>query len=135
MNICIFTGRTTKEIETRYVQDNMAVANFSLAVDNGYGENKKTSFFEMTAFKQMAENMQKLITKGQKIIVQCEAQQNEWKDKDGNKRTSINFVVRSWEFAESKGSAGQAPAAKTTMPTDQHGFMSIADDVDDLLPF
>ena len=138
MNLCIFTGRTTKDIELRYIQDNMAVAKFSLAVDNGYGENKKTSFFDMTAFKGTAESMGKLISKGQKIMVQCEAQQNEWQDKDGNRRTSVNFIVRSWEFAESKNAqngnaAPTTPTAATSTRTD--GFMSIPDGIDDELPF
>lgn len=119
----------------RYVQNSMAVATFTLAVDSGYGENKKTSFFNMTAFKQHAENMEKLIRKGQKIMVQCEAQQNDYTDRDGNKRTSINFIVRSWEFCESKG---QAPAEQTppaTPKTDSDGFWSIPDGIAEELPF
>lgn len=137
MNICIFSGRTTKDIELRYTQDNMAIGTFSLAVDSGYGDNKKTSFFNCTVFKGTAESMEKYVKKGTKIVLQAEASQSEYKDKDGNKRTAINFIVRNWEFAESKnggverGNDGVAP----TPSVGEDGFMDIPDNIDEELPF
>jgi single-strand DNA-binding protein len=129
MNLCIFTGRTTKDIELRHTKDGMAVAAFSLAVDTGYGDNKKTSFFNMTAFKASAESLEKYVKKGTKIIVQCEATQNSYTDREGNKRTSVDFIVRNWEFAESKNTQTNTPA------TSSDGFMNIANGVDEELPF
>lgn len=131
MNLCIFTGRTTKDIEIRYTNDRTAVGTFSLAVDTGYGDNKKTSFFNCVAFKATAESMEKYVKKGTKIFVQAEAQQSEYQDRDGNKRTSINFVVRNWEFAESKGSTEQTKPA----PTNGGGWMDIPDGISEELPF
>ena len=130
MNICVFSGRTTKDIELRYTQDHMAIGTFTLAVDSGYGENKKTSFFDCTAFKGTAESMEKYVRKGSKIIIQAEARQNVYEDRDGKKRSSVNFIVNNWEFAESKSSS--APAAAPQANTDQ--FMSIPDGLDEL-PF
>jgi single-strand DNA-binding protein len=136
MNISIFTGRTTKDIELRYTNDNTAVGSFSLAVDHGYGDNKKTSFFNCVAFKNTAESMEKHVKKGTKLIIQAEAQQNEYTDRDGNKRSSINFVVRNWEFAESKASSNNAPEQPAASPHGpaKDGFMDFANMVDDL-PF
>ena len=133
MNICIFTGRTTNDIEMRYTQDNVAVGTFSLAVDTGYGENKKTSFFNCTAFKGTAESMEKYVKKGTKIALQAEAVQNSYTDREGQKRTVINFIVRNWEFAESKASSNQestpAPQPKT------NEWLNIPEGLEGDLPF
>jgi single-strand DNA-binding protein len=136
MNLCVFTGRTTKDIELRYGKDNMAIGIFSLAVDSGYGDNKRTSFFNCTAFKASAENMEKYVKKGTKIVVQAEASQNEYTDRDGNKRSSVNFIVRNWEFAESKnGGVERRNNGVTPAPTSADDFMEIPDGIDAELPF
>ncbi len=137
MNICIFTGRTTKDIELRYTQDNTAVGTFSLAVDTGYGDRKKTSFFNCVAFKNSAESMEKYVKKGTKIIVQAEAQQNVYTDRNGNKRIDINFVVQSWEFAESKNDGAERSNNVVTpppAPVGSDGFMNIPYGIDEELP-
>jgi single-strand DNA-binding protein len=131
MNLCVFTGRTTKDIELRYTQNKMAIGKFSLAVDS-FGENKKTSFFDMTVFGTTAENMEKLARKGQKLLVQCEAQQNEWQDREGNKRTSIGFVVKNFELCSRKSDTEQSDP---TPKADADGFFSIPDGIDEELPW
>jgi single-strand DNA-binding protein len=138
MNLCIFTGRTTKDIELRYSQDNTAVGRFSLAVDTGYGDNKKTAFLNCVVFKNSAESMEKYVKKGTKIIVQAEVTQSNYTDKDGNKRSSLDFIVRSWEFAESKGNGEQRNTQEPPKPTPHDigdGFMNIPDYIEEELPF
>ena len=137
MNLCIFTGRTTKDIELRYTQDNTAVGTFSLAVDTGYGDNKKTAFLNCVVFKNSAESMEKYVKKGAKIIVQAEVNQNTYTDKEGKQRSSIDFVIRSWEFAESKsqGTSGQQTKPSFNGPADANGFMNIDDSIQEELPF
>lgn len=136
MNFYLGSGRTTKDIELKYSQDNTAVARFSLAVDSGFGDNKKTSFLNCVAFKNTAESMEKHVKKGTKIIIQAEVMQNNYTDRDGNNRTSFDFIVRSWEFAESKAAGSQEQAAPTPMPKASmgNGFMNFDDDLSDL-PF
>lgn len=133
MNLCIFTGRTTNDIEMRYTQDNVAVGTFSLAVDTGYGENKKTSFFNCTAFKGTAESMEKYVKKGTKIVLQAEAVQNSYTDREGAKRTVINFIVRNWEFAESKSSSNQETAPAPQPKANE--WLNIPEGLEGDLPF
>lgn len=139
-NVCIFTGRTTNDIELRYSQNNVAVGAFSLAVDTGYGENKKTSFFNCTAFKGTAESMEKYVKKGTKIVLQAEAVQDSYTDNHGVKRNTVNFIVRNWEFAESKASSNSEPQenkAEQIPPkqTSSDDFMNIPDGLAEELPF
>ena len=139
MNLCILLGRTTKDPSIRMTADGSQVASFTLAVDTGFGEKKKSNFFEMVAFGKAADSIGRMIRQGTKIIVQSQAQQNVWTDKEGRKHYDVNFVVQSWEFAESKRS-GDAPAAPgaTTAPTpttSSDGFMDIPASINEDIPF
>lgn len=136
MNLAIFTGRTTRDIELRYTSGEKAtaIAKFSIAVDSGYGDNKKTNFFNLTAWGKTAETMEKLVKKGTKILVHCEPTQNQYTDKNGNKVNTVDFRVLNFEFCESKnnqqGNNNPPPA-----PRDNDGFMNIPDGIDEELPF
>lgn len=132
-NKCFFTGRTTRDVEVRYTQQsNKAVGRFSLAVDTGYGENKKTNFFNCVAWEKTAETLKNHAPKGTKLFLECEAVQNQYEDKNGNKVNAVEFVVKNFEFCERKAeSQDNAPSA----PTDQDGFMNVPDGIDEELPF
>ena len=130
MNKSFFLARTCKDIEIRYTQSNKAVGRFSIAVDTGYGENKKTSFFNCVAWDKTAETLEKYAPKGTKLMLECEAVQNQYEDKNGNKRDSVEFVVKNFEFCEGKKDAQDSAP---TIPEDK--FVNIPDGVDMNLPF
>ena len=135
-NKCFFTGRTTKDVEVRYTQNNKAVGRFSLAVDTGYGENKKTSFFNCIAWEKTAETLEKHAPKGTKLLLECEAVQNQYEDKNGNKVNTVDFVVKNFEFCEKKSDTqSDAQPAPAQRHTDSDGFMNIPDGIDEELPF
>ena len=69
MNKVIFCGRTTKDVEMRYSQgeNSMAIGRFSIAIDSGYGDKKKTNFFNCTIFGKQAEAFEKYVPKGTKF--------------------------------------------------------------------
>lgn len=140
MNKCIFVGRTTRDVELRYTQsaNPLAVGRTSVAVERGYGDKKKTSFFNISAFGETAETMDKFVKKGTKVILECEATQNEYTDREGKKQNTVSFIVKYFEFAESKAassSAGQiSDAPKPQSNTD--GFYPVDNTIeDDDLPF
>lgn len=140
MNKVIFMGRITRDPEVRYsngANGQMAIANFSLAVDSGFGKNKKANFFYMVAFGKVAETVEKYLRKGTKILAECEASQNQYTKQDGTKVNTVQFIMREFEFSESKNSNQQS--ANTQEPpvamTDSDGFMDIPDNIDEELPF
>lgn len=140
MNKCIFVGRTTRDVELRYTQsaNPLAVGRTSIAVESGYGDKKKTSFFNISAFGKTAETMDKFVKKGTKIILECEAAQNEYTDREGKKQNMVSFIVKSFEFAESKAASSSAgrisDAPKPQSNTD--GFYPVDNTIeDDDLPF
>ena len=140
MNKCIFVGRTTRDVELRYTQsaNPLAAGRTSIAVESGYGDKKKTSFFNISAFGEKAETMGRFVKKGTKIILECEAVQNEYTDREGKKQNRVSFIVKFFEFAESKvasSSAGQTSDAPKSQ-SNADGFYPIDNTIeDDDLPF
>ena len=142
MNKCIFVARTTRDIELRYTtgEKQTAVAKFSIATDSGYGDNRKTNFFNMTAWGKTAEALEKYARKGTKLILECQAVQNQYTDKNGNNVNTVDFTVLNFEFAESRSASQQSGNVQSNQPqqmsiTDD-GFMNIPDNIgDEGLPF
>lgn len=138
MNKCFFIGRTTKDIElragTRRDGSEYSLASFSLAIDDGYGDNKTTVFINCQAWNKAAETLEKYVKKGTKIAVEARAKQNKYKNRDGVEVSTYVFVVDSFEFCESKKAAGGADQAQAAV--DEDGFMQVTDNLEDGgLPF
>src|SRR5690348_6113573 len=53
----------------------------------------KTCWVRLTGFKRVAENMAESIEKGDLITVTGKVSTDEWEDKEGQKRTTVNIVV------------------------------------------
>ena len=75
MNKVILCGNLTKDMEvkiykgkTKKDNDNI-VGRFTLAVNEGYGENKKTTFIPVTIFNKTVENLEEFLIKGTKVNV------------------------------------------------------------------
>ena len=62
MNSVLLIGRLTRDPEVRYTAETqLAVAKFSLAIDDGYGEKKKTNFPSIVTFGKTAESCEKFL--------------------------------------------------------------------------
>lgn len=116
----------------------MAVGNTSIAVESGYGDKKKTYFFNITAFGKTAETMANFVKKGTKIAVECEAREDEFTNREGAKIRRISFLIKSFEFMEKKSAnANSQQQGKNEMPQDNgNGFYPVNESIsDDDLPF
>lgn len=69
MKVITIAGTVGKDAELRRTQDGDPVASFSLAVDDGYGENKSTMWFDCSVFGKRGQSLQPHITKGAKLTV------------------------------------------------------------------
>ena len=67
-NITI-AGRCTKDAEVRRTQDGTEVAGFSVAVDDGFGQNKSTLFFDCSIWGKRADKLAPMLTKGKQVTV------------------------------------------------------------------
>ena len=100
MNNCIFIGRLGHDVSIHYTSEEMAVGRFSMALDNG--KDKKPTWINCVAFGKTAENIDRFFKKGNRIAVISRAQNNDFKDMNGNERKTIDFIVDRFEFVDNK---------------------------------
>lgn len=145
MNKVIEIGRLTRNPEIRYTQgaEPMAVARYTLAVDRrqsrGSDNQQTADFIPCVAFGKLAEFAEKYLAKGVKIAIEGHLQSGSYTNKDGGKVYTLDVIIESQEFAESKaanqnqrnGGSQQPPVG----PVDGDGFMNIPDGIDEELPF
>ena len=111
MNDCKFSGRCGKDAETIFAGNGTAITKFSLAVDTGWGDNKRTEWINCLCFKR--EKLGAMLTKGKAIIVQGEYSTNKWQDKEGNNRERVELICHDVEFQQGD-SGGQNSGHSTT---------------------
>ncbi len=85
INKVILMGRLTKDPELRRTGNQTPVCTFSIAVDNGYGENKHTDFINCVTWNRTAEFVSKYFTKGKMIIVIGRISARSWEGQDGKR--------------------------------------------------
>lgn len=110
MNNWIGIGRLTKDVELRYTPQEMAVAKFTLAIDDGYGEKKKTNFIPIVAYGKQAENCEKFLAKGRLVAVKGKIQTGSYENKEGKKVYTTDIIAEQVEFLEKGGSSEPTPS-------------------------
>ena len=91
-------GNVVRDPEVKFASTGNALLNFSIAQTRKFtgkdGKDKEeTSFFDVTCFGTLAENIANSVTKGTRVIVTGRLAQNSWEDKDGNKRSKVEIVA------------------------------------------
>lgn len=92
-------GTLGREPELRYTAGGQAMCTFSVAVtrkwkDNAGEAKEQTSWFDVTAWREMAENVAASLGKGSRVIVVGRPETREWDDRDtGKKRTAFQIVA------------------------------------------
>lgn len=129
MNVVILIGRLTKDPEIKVVgQKNSTMCSFNLAINRKYRQGDvKADFISCYTFGKTAELIEKHFRKGNLIAVTGELQNNNYTDKDGVKHYSMNVLVSSIDFVQSK-----AERAAEETPED---FVNIPSGLDEELPF
>lgn len=97
MNKVIISGRTTTDIELKTTTSGKSVCNFSLAVNEGWGNKQKASFFRCVAWEKRAESASKYVSKGDMIIVTGRLQTRIY-EKGGERRETIEILADEIEF-------------------------------------
>jgi single-strand DNA-binding protein len=98
-NTVTVVGNATRDPELRFTPSGQAVANFGLAVNRRW-QNRQTqeweeatSFFDVTCWAQMAENVAESIQKGARVVVTGRLDQRSWETDNGEKRSKVEIVA------------------------------------------
>ncbi len=90
-------GNLTRDPELRYTTSGMGVVGIGLAVNHRRQVNgewqEETSFFNVTAFGDLGENVAASLNKGQRVLVTGRLQQREYETKDGEKRSVVEVIA------------------------------------------
>lgn len=101
MNKITVIGRLTADPELRKTQGNLSVCNFTVAVSRRFNKDE-TDFISVVAWKEMGENCNKYLFKGNRVGVSGALQTRKYEDKDGNKRTIYEILADEVEFLTQK---------------------------------
>ena len=145
LNTAIIMGRLTADPELRQTPSGVSVARFTVAVDRGYakqGEEKKTDFINVVAWRNTAEFFCRNFSKGKMIAVQGSIETGSY-EKDGVKRNTFEIKADNVSFCGDKNEQSNTGAvannATTTPsynpPAAVDDFAALADDPDSDLPF
>lgn len=131
MNQCFLIGNLTKDVELRTTQNGIANCAFTLAVNrrfkNAQGETE-TDFFNIVAWRQLAELCAKYLSKGRKCAVTGSIQNRSYQAQDGSKRYVTEIIAENVEFLSGQQNE-ETPAKKEKANS---GFTEVNDDE---LPF
>lgn len=143
LNHIILSGNLTADIELKQTPSGVSVARFTLAVNRKYAKDgdKKTDFFRCIAWRQSAEFLANYAGKGTQIVVEGHLEQEEYTDKQGNKRDAITVVAENAQvvFTKRTEAAQEAKTDKAEyVPThyaqnEENGFVEV--DTELGLPF
>lgn len=88
-------GRITRGLDERafaYTSNGKARLNISIAVNDGYGDNQYTSYFDVVVWGKTAENIKPYLGKGKQICINGRLRQDRW-EKDGQKNSRVVIVA------------------------------------------
>ena len=102
MNHLTLIGNLTRDPEITATKSGTAVCKMSIAVRRRYGEGE-TDFFNVTAWRALAENCGKYLQKGSKVAIIGSLQNRSYEDKQGVKRTVTDIIADEVEFLKTVG--------------------------------
>ena len=101
----IIEGRTGRDAEQRFTPEGIAVTQFSVAVDIGYGDRKKTQWYEVVVWERLAETCAQYVKKGNRVLCDGTLELNQYTGKDGTPKASLRLTARDVVFLSSRDEA------------------------------
>ncbi len=98
VNKVILVGNLGKDPEVKYLDNGVAVANFSLATTEKYknkeGEKvSQTEWHNIVLWRGLAEVAEKYLKKGASVYIEGKIKTRKWEDKDGNTRYNTEILA------------------------------------------
>ena len=125
VNKVMLIGNLGKDPEVRYLDNGVAVANFSLATTENYknkeGERvSQTEWHNIVLWRGLAEVAEKYLKKGASVYIEGKIKNRKWEDKEGNTRYNTEILADNMTMLggkQSQENVASTPAADT--PTDK----------------
>ena len=136
LNRIILIGRLSKDPELRYTTNGIGVCGFTLAVESGFGENKRTDFINIVVWNKQGESCATYLSKGKLAAVDGRLQIRSYDGKDGVKRYVTEVVAENVRFLSPKeAKQEEAPWPEMGEPMPEQQAVEFAGQAEDDLPF
>lgn len=138
MNKVILIGRLTRDPELTTTASGINVCKMSIAVnrpfENAEGE-READFFNVVAWRGLADNCAKFLSKGKKVGVVGRLQSRNYEDKDGNKRYVIEVMADEVEFLTPHSDGERQPTAPPKAEAKKKAYSELKPVDSEDLPF
>ena len=114
VNKVILIGNLGRDPELKYLEGNVARANFSLATTESFKDKTgnridQTEWHNVVLWRGLAETAEKLLKKGTQVYVEGKIQTRQWTDKEGHKRNTTEIVAESFIILQKKDNPSGNP--------------------------
>jgi single-strand DNA-binding protein len=139
VNKVILVGNVGKDPEVKYLDNGVAVCNFSLATSETYSNKNgekvtQTEWHNIVLWRKLAEIAETYIKKGMQIYIEGQIRTRNWEDKDGVKRYTTEIFGTSMQMLGRKAEGGNEPQANQEVAQHTTSESPAIDETDDL-PF
>ena len=159
VNKVILVGNLGRDPEVRMTQNNQKIVNLRLATnerwkDRQSGEMRdRTEWHSVVIFNEnLADVAERFLKKGSSVYVEGQLQTRKWTDQSGQERYTTEVVISRFkgeltllggrgeaaggdDYGDEGGFASSAPRAGRGATSGNRGRPSIADELDDDIPF
>ncbi len=139
-NRVVLMGNLTRDLDLRYVGNNMAVTEMGLAVNDrrksANGEwIEETTFVDVTLWGRTAEVASEYLSKGSSVLIEGRLKLDSWQTKEGEKRSKLRVVgermVMLGGRGEKQGGGGGGRSGGGRPAPDASEYSAPTDDYDD----
>ena len=137
MNSFAGIGRVVNNLELRSTNNGNSVCQFTIAINEGYGDKKRTDFIDCVAWNKRAESICKYCDKGVKVAIEGKLQTDTY-EKEGKKIKTTKVLVNEITFIEKIKNANNEPKEEIKKEVDPFAEFAESmkdEDLDDILPF
>lgn len=136
MNRITLIGNLTNNPDVAATPSGISRSKFSIAVNRRYSKDgeKTVDFFNIVAWRGLADNCNKYLQKGKKVAVVGELQTDKYTDKNGIERVQYQIVADEVEFLSPNERTAQASGDSENPNSSADTFTDVSDS-GDTLPF
>src|SRR5258707_15697107 len=107
LNKIMLIGNLGRDPELQVTSDGTPFTRFSLAVSRTYKTNsgekrEETEWFNVVAWRQLAETCERYLHKGSKVYIEGRVTQRKYTDREGTQRTAVEVIASDMQMLDSK---------------------------------
>jgi single-strand DNA-binding protein len=103
-------GNVGRDPELRYLQNGVAVCDFSVAVNKRFNVNgeqrEETTWFRVTCWRQLAETVKQYLTRGRQVMIVGEVRATAYLDKSGQPAATLEITAQTIKFIGGRDGGG-----------------------------